>query len=62
MREEINFGCSEEFAELCALSTAGELTVAEEERLEAHVAVCADCALLLNQYRTVASAPWRHSA
>lgn len=55
MRDEINFGCSEEFAELCALATSGCLSVAEEERLEAHVAVCAPCALLLNQYRTVAS-------
>src|SRR5260370_26950979 len=56
MQEDLNFGCSEEFAELCALSTSRLLTVADEERLEAHVAVCAECALLLNQYRTLATA------
>jgi Anti-sigma-K factor rskA len=56
MQDEINFGCGEEFAELCALSTSGCLSVGEEDRLEAHVAVCAQCALLLNQYRTLASA------
>jgi len=55
MHEEINFGCSEEFAELCALSTSASLSSSEEDRLEAHVAVCAQCALLLNQYRTLAS-------
>jgi hypothetical protein len=56
MRDEIDCGCSEEFAELCALSTAGELTAAEERRLQAHVAFCPRCALLLAQYADVASA------
>lgn len=56
MQDEINFGCTEEFAELCALSTSGCLSVGEEDRLEAHVALCAQCALLLNQYRALASA------
>ncbi len=56
MPGEINFGCSEEYAELCALATSGSLTAAEEERLEAHVAICSECALLLNQYRTLATA------
>ncbi len=55
MQREMNFGCSEEFAELCALATSASLSSADEERLEAHVALCADCALLLNQYRTIAS-------
>ena len=55
MQEEASFGCSEEFAELCALSTSASLGVSEEERLEAHVATCAQCALLLNQYRTLTS-------
>ena len=55
MQDEINLGCSEEFAELCALSTSASLSFAEEQRLEAHLAVCAPCALLLNQYRTLAS-------
>ncbi len=56
MTDELNFGCSEEYAELCALSTSSSLTAAEEERLDAHVAICAECALLLNQYRTLATA------
>lgn len=56
MQDEINFGCTEDFAELCALSTSGCLSIDEEGRLEAHVAVCAPCALLLNQYRALASA------
>jgi Anti-sigma-K factor rskA len=56
MQEEINYGCSEEFSELCALSTSNSLSAREDEQLEAHVAVCAQCALLLNQYRMLASA------
>ena len=55
MPDEINFACSDEFAELCALSTAGVLSVSEEARLEAHVVACSQCALVLNQYRVVAS-------
>ena len=33
----------EEFLELCAAATAGELTAAEKAKLDAHLAVCADC-------------------
>jgi hypothetical protein len=55
MQDEVNLGCSEEFAELCALSTSNSLTAGEEEQLEAHVASCGQCALLLNQYRALAS-------
>jgi hypothetical protein len=56
MQEEINYGCSEEFSELCALSTSNSLSAREDEQLEAHVAICSQCALLLNQYRMLASA------
>lgn len=55
MQGEINFACNEEFAELCALATSGSLSSADEDLLDAHVAACAQCALLLNQYRAIAS-------
>jgi len=47
-------GCSEEFAELCALSTSGELSAQESERLHAHVAICEACAMLLREYTSLA--------
>jgi hypothetical protein len=55
MTDEINCSCTEEFQELCALSTAACLSPVEQERLETHVAQCVPCALLLNQYRLLAS-------
>jgi len=51
----INFGCTEEFSELCALSTSGSLTPEEWKRLEEHVAKCADCATLLTEYKNLTS-------
>jgi hypothetical protein len=51
----IAFACTEEFAELCALSTAGVLSVEECARLEKHVADCPKCARLLAQYRAFTS-------
>src|SRR5258707_7297062 len=33
----------EEFLELCAAATAGELTADEQARLEAHLAACPEC-------------------
>lgn len=47
-------GCSEEFAELCALSTSGELDAQESERLREHVAICDACAMLLREYTSLA--------
>src|SRR6266851_4869939 len=47
-------GCSEEFAELCALSTSGELNAQESERLREHVAICDACAMLLREYTSLA--------
>lgn len=47
-------GCSEEFAELCALSTSGELNPEELAALNEHVAVCAPCAALLREYTGLA--------
>jgi hypothetical protein len=47
-------GCSEEFAELCSLSTSGELNAQESERLREHVAICDACAMLLREYTSLA--------
>ena len=47
-------GCSEEFAELCALSTSGELSAEEVAALDEHVTGCASCAALLREYTSLA--------
>jgi anti-sigma-K factor RskA len=47
-------GCSEEFKELCALSTSGELSDEEVAMLDRHVASCGDCAALLREYTSLA--------
>ena len=47
-------GCSDYFAELCALSTAGELTTAERDALERHLRDCTGCAELLAEYERLA--------
>jgi anti-sigma factor RsiW len=48
-------GCNEEFAELCALSTSGELSAEELAVLEKHVSSCASCASLLDEYTSMAN-------
>ena len=50
---EYSNGCCEKFAELCALSTSGELSADELETLEKHVASCAPCAELLREYTSL---------
>jgi hypothetical protein len=45
----------DQFLELCALSTSGELTGEEQKRLQEHLAVCASCREALNQYDVVVS-------
>jgi len=40
----------EEFLELCAAATAGELTLDEKSKLEAHLKVCAECRDALRDY------------
>jgi hypothetical protein len=40
----------EEYLELCAASTAGELSVEEEKKLEEHLAVCAACRQAKQEY------------
>ena len=44
----------EEFLELCAARTAGELTPAEEARLEAHLAGCRECREAMADYELAA--------
>jgi hypothetical protein len=43
----------EEFLELCALSTTGNLTVAERNKLEEHLTVCPECREAMKQFETV---------
>src|SRR6266576_5430072 len=50
-----NASCSEEFAELCALSTTNSLTAEERRCLEQHVRQCRLCALLLADYQSLAA-------
>jgi hypothetical protein len=43
-------GPHDEFLELCALSTSGELSVRDENRLREHLAVCPGCREALDEY------------
>ena len=43
----------DEFLELCAASTSGELTDDEKKRLQEHLAVCASCQEALRQYESI---------
>jgi hypothetical protein len=42
----------DEFIELCAVSTSGELSEQERRKLEAHVAGCAECRQALREFQT----------
>src|SRR5260370_4279558 len=46
-------GPHDEFLELCAVSTSGQLSEEEQNRLKEHLAVCADCREALRQYESV---------
>ena len=43
----------DEFLELCAVSTSGELTEEEQKRLQDHLAVCPACREAIQQYESV---------
>src|SRR5215831_4354895 len=47
-------GSHEEFLELCAAETAGELTADEQAKLAAHLAVCPDCRRAKEEYEVAA--------
>src|SRR5262252_7550837 len=46
----------EEFRELCAAASAGELSDHEQAKLTAHLAGCADCRRLKSEYESAAIA------
>ena len=43
----------DEFLELCAVSTSGQLTQEEQKKLQEHLAVCAACRESIRQYETI---------
>jgi hypothetical protein len=43
----------DEFLELCAVSTSGQMTEEEQKRLQEHLAVCQSCREALRQYEAV---------
>jgi len=43
----------DEFLELCAVSTSGQLAEGEQERLQEHLAICESCRETLKQYESV---------
>ena len=45
-------GLHEEFLELCALSTSGDLTEEEQMKLHVHLAGCAECRQALREFET----------
>ena len=45
----------DEFLELCAVSTSGQLTGQEQKRLQEHLAVCLSCRQAMKQYEEVVS-------
>lgn len=48
-------GPHDDFLELCAASTSGELTTDEQKRLREHLAICGSCREVLRQYESIVS-------
>jgi hypothetical protein len=49
----LTMGSHEEFLELCASAVAGELSVVEQAKLDAHLAICPDCRQAMSEYEAV---------
>jgi hypothetical protein len=49
-RERPEMGPHEEFLELCAVSTSGDLTEEEQKKLRAHLSECAECRQALKEF------------
>lgn len=49
-RERPEIGPHEEFLELCAVSTSGDLTEEETKKLKAHLSECAECRQALKEF------------
>ncbi len=45
----------DEFLELCAVSTSGQLTETEQKRLQDHLGICSSCREAMKQYEAVVS-------
>ena len=43
----------DEFLELCAISTSGQLSEEDQRRLQEHIAVCSSCRTALQQYEAI---------
>src|SRR5260370_38723091 len=54
-QREIRSGCSEKFAELCAVSMTGALSREERSVLDRHLACCDQCRALLSDYQSLNS-------
>jgi hypothetical protein len=54
-QREIRSGCSEKFAELCAVSMTGVLSREERSVLDRHLAYCDQCRALLSDYQSLNS-------
>jgi hypothetical protein len=50
--ERSKMGPHDEFVELCAISTSGDLTEEEQSRLNLHLAGCPDCRQALKEFET----------
>jgi Anti-sigma-K factor rskA/Putative zinc-finger len=51
----LTMGSHEEFLELCAAASAGELTAVEQARLDVHLAVCPECRRAQREYEIAAT-------
>ncbi len=52
---EVQMNPHDEFLQLCAISTSGQLDEEEQTRLKEHLAVCATCREALREYESVVS-------